>query len=95
MSALIHFTEHVMSAQDTGSFLSITFGSVLVHVKRNFDKYMQTQEKSIVESRLSRKSKCGIIPFVSNFEVCFAFACSRKLFSVEILLLHVAYYSFH
>lgn len=68
MSALIHFTEHVMSAQDTGSFLSITFGSVLVHVKRNFDKYMQTQEKSIVESRLPRKSKCGIIPFVSNFE---------------------------
>lgn len=58
-----------MSAQDTGSFLSITFGSVLVHVKRNYDKYMQTQEKSIRESRLPRKSKCGIIPFVSNFEV--------------------------
>ncbi|KAK7605519.1 hypothetical protein V9T40_007377 [Parthenolecanium corni] len=68
MSALIHLTEHVMSAQDTGSFLSITFGSVLVHVKRNYDKYMQTQEKSIRESRLPRKSKCGIIPFVSNFE---------------------------
>lgn len=95
MSALIHFTEHVMSAQDTGSFLSITFGSVLVHVKRNFDKYMQTQEKSIVESRLPRKSKCGIIPFVSNFEVCSVFVCFYKLFSGEILFFHVAYCTFH
>ncbi|XKL61796.1 hypothetical protein PGB90_001629 [Kerria lacca] len=68
MSALIHLSEHVMSAQDTDSFLSITFGSVLVHVKRSYDKYMQTQEKSIIESRIPRKSKCGILPFVSNFE---------------------------
>lgn len=71
MSALIHLSEHVMSAQDTDSFLSITFGSVLVHVKRSYDKYMQTQEKSIIESRIPRKSKCGILPFVSNFEVIF------------------------
>ena len=69
MSALIRLTEHVMSAQDTGSFLSITFGSVLVHVKRSYDKYMQIQEKSIIDARLPRKAKCGIIPFVANFEV--------------------------
>lgn len=69
MSALIRLSEHVMSAQDTGSFLSITFGSVLVHVKRSFDKYMQMQEKSIIESRVPRRSKTGILAFVSNFEV--------------------------
>lgn len=58
-----------MSAQDAGSFLSKSFGSVLVQVKRNYDKFMQAQLQSILDCRGSRKSKCGIIPFVSNFEV--------------------------
>jgi len=81
MSALKRLSEHVMSAQDTGSFLSLTFGSILVQVKRNFDKYMQAQEKSIVDSRVPRKSKCGILSFVANFEVCDAvsFSCFDSL----------------
>ncbi|XP_014282653.1 exocyst complex component 1 [Halyomorpha halys] len=66
---LVRLTQHVMSAQDAGSFLSKSFGSVLVQVKRNYDKFMQTQLQSILDCRGSRKSKCGIIPFVSNFEV--------------------------
>lgn len=96
MSALIRLTEHVMSAQDTGSFLSITFGSVLVHVKRNYDKYMQNQEKSIQDARLPRKSaKCGIIPFVANFEVSLPvirFQISNCLFD-EDRISGICYYS--
>ncbi|KAG8324045.1 Exocyst complex component 1 [Homalodisca vitripennis] len=69
MYALVRFSQHVMSAQDTGSFLSMTFGSVLVQVKRNYDRYMQAQLRSIHESKVNRKSKCGILPFVANFEV--------------------------
>ncbi|XP_046671400.1 exocyst complex component 1-like [Homalodisca vitripennis] len=68
MYALVRFSQHVMSAQDTGSFLSMTFGSVLVQVKRNYDRYMQAQLRSIHESKVNRKSKCGILPFVANFE---------------------------
>lgn len=74
MSALKRLSEHVMTAQDTGSFLSLTFGTILVQVKRNFDKYMLAQEKSITDSRLPKKSKCGIVPFVANFEVSKAFS---------------------
>jgi hypothetical protein len=37
-------------------------------VKRNFDKFMQLQLKSIEEARAPRRSKCGILPFISNFE---------------------------
>lgn len=72
MYALVRLSQHVMSAQDTGSFLSMTFGSVLVQVKRSYDRYMQAQYKSIQDAKVNRKSKCGILPFVANFEVNFS-----------------------
>jgi hypothetical protein len=66
---LVRLSQHVLSATDTGSFLSVTFGSSLVQVKRAFDRFFQTQLRSIEEAKQPRKSKCGILPFVSNFEV--------------------------
>uniref|UniRef100_T1JC86 Exocyst complex component Sec3 PIP2-binding N-terminal domain-containing protein n=1 Tax=Strigamia maritima TaxID=126957 RepID=T1JC86_STRMM len=68
MYLLVRFSQHVMSAQDTGSFLSMTFANALVQAKRNFDKFMQAQIKSIEDAKLHKKSKCGILPFISNFE---------------------------
>jgi len=65
---LVRLSQHVLSATDTGSFLSVTFGSALVQVKRAFDRFFQTHLRSIEESRPSKKSKCEILPFVSNFE---------------------------
>lgn len=65
---LVRLSQHVLSATDTGSFLSVTFGSALVQVKRAFDRFFQTQLRSIEESKPSKKSKCEILPFVSNFE---------------------------
>ncbi|CAI6347743.1 unnamed protein product [Macrosiphum euphorbiae] len=46
----------------------MTYGSALVHVKRNYDKLMHAHLKSIQEVRIIKKSKCGILPFVANFE---------------------------
>lgn len=57
-----------MAAQDTGSFLSMTFASALVQVKRSFDKFMQMQMDSIKEAKPPRRSKCGILPYINNFE---------------------------
>ena len=37
-------------------------------IKRNFDRFMEAQKKSIEEARAPRRNKCGILPFVSNFE---------------------------
>ncbi|KAJ4437527.1 GTP-Rho binding exocyst subunit [Periplaneta americana] len=68
MYVLVRLSQHVMSAQDTGSFLSMSFASALVQVKRNFDRFMQAQLKSIEETKVNRKSKCGILSFVANFE---------------------------
>ncbi|XP_076043621.1 exocyst complex component Sec3 [Oratosquilla oratoria] len=63
----VRLSEHVLTAEDTGSFLSTTFGSCLVQAKRNFDRFMNSQLQSIQECRVTKK-KCGIIPFVTNFE---------------------------
>ena len=64
---LVRLSEHVMSAQDTGSFLSMTFASSLVHAKRAFDKFMQMQQQSILDTKVNRRNKCGILPYVENF----------------------------
>jgi hypothetical protein len=37
---LVRMSQHVNNAQDTGSFLSVTFASCLVKIKRNFDKFI-------------------------------------------------------
>ncbi|XP_037933042.1 exocyst complex component 1 [Teleopsis dalmanni] len=65
---LVRLTQHVMSAQDTHSFLSMSFASALVQVKRNFDRFMQQQLQSIKDSKVPKRSKCGILPYVENFE---------------------------
>ncbi|XP_067000465.2 exocyst complex component 1 isoform X2 [Anabrus simplex] len=68
MYVLVRLSQHVLSAEDTGSFLSKTFGLALVKVKRIFDNFMKSQLKSIEETKVNRKSKCGILPYVENFE---------------------------
>ena len=68
LHAMVRLSKHVLSSQDTGSFLAISLGTVLVQIKRNFDKYMNLQLKSIEEARAPWRNKCGILPFISNFE---------------------------
>lgn len=57
-----------MTAQDSQSFLSMTYASALVQVKRNFDKFMQLQLQSIEEAKVPKRSKCGLLCYVENFE---------------------------
>jgi len=68
LHALVRLSKHVLSTQDTGSFLAISLGTVLVNIKRNFDKFMQMQLRSIEEARAPSRTKCGILPFIANFE---------------------------
>jgi len=69
LHALVRLSKHVLSTQEKGSFLAISLGTVLIQIKRNFDKFMQMQLRSIEEARApSRRAKCGILPFIANFE---------------------------
>ncbi|XP_078254615.1 exocyst complex component 1 isoform X6 [Rhinoraja longicauda] len=67
---LVKMSHHVWTAEnvDPASFLSTTLGNVLVTVKRNFDKCIWNQMKQMEEVKISKKSKVGILPFVSGFE---------------------------
>jgi exocyst complex component 1 len=64
----VRLNQHVMTAQDSQSFLSMTYASALVQVKRSFDKFMQLQLQSIEEAKVPKRSKCGLLCFVENFE---------------------------
>ncbi|ESO90675.1 hypothetical protein LOTGIDRAFT_233685 [Lottia gigantea] len=68
MYMLVRMGQHVINTQDVGSFLSMTFGNCLVKVKRNFDKYIQSQIRMIEDAKVSKKNRCGIISFVHSFE---------------------------
>ncbi|KAL1022601.1 hypothetical protein UPYG_G00029750 [Umbra pygmaea] len=67
---LVKMSHHVWTAQnvDPASYLSTTLGNVLVTVKRNFDKCIFGQVRQMEEVKISKKSKVGILPFVTGFE---------------------------
>lgn len=65
---LVRMGNHVLKAEDTGSFLSKSFANCLVQMKRNFDKFINGQIMAMQEYKISKKSKVGIIPFVNSFE---------------------------
>ncbi|XP_016094137.1 exocyst complex component 1-like isoform X3 [Sinocyclocheilus grahami] len=67
---LVKMSHHVWTAEnvDPASYLSTTLGNVLVTVKRNFDKCISGQIRQMEEVKISKKSKVGILPFVTGFE---------------------------
>ncbi|XP_069049669.1 exocyst complex component 1 isoform X3 [Lepisosteus oculatus] len=67
---LVKMSHHVWTAEnvDPASYLSTTLGNVLVTVKRNFDKCISNQIRQMEEVKISKKSKVGILPFVTGFE---------------------------
>ncbi|XP_040926144.1 exocyst complex component 1 isoform X6 [Betta splendens] len=67
---LVKMSHHVWTAEnvDPASYLSTTLGNVLVTVKRNFDKCISGQIKQMEEVKISKKSKVGILSFVTGFE---------------------------
>ncbi|XP_067944096.1 exocyst complex component 1-like [Watersipora subatra] len=70
MSLLVHLSHHSKAAGSggSGSFLGKVYFSVLVSVKRNFDDFIKQLCRSFEEAKASKKSRCGIIPFVHSFE---------------------------
>lgn len=68
MYLMVRLTQHVLSAQDTGSFLVKIYGKILILVKRNFDSFLESQKRAIEEARVPKRPKCGVFSFVKKFE---------------------------
>ena len=69
MHILVRLSEHVSSTQDSGSFLHQTLAAALVASKQNLDRLMRAQIDSVQSCPPPKRSKCGVLPFVSNFQV--------------------------
>ncbi|XP_038056678.1 exocyst complex component 1-like isoform X1 [Patiria miniata] len=67
---LVRIGYQVMASpnKQSSSYLRMVLANCLIEVKRNFDKYIDGIVTSIRETKMSRKSKCGILPFVKEFE---------------------------
>ncbi|XP_071786671.1 exocyst complex component 1-like isoform X1 [Asterias amurensis] len=67
---LVRIGYQVMASpsKQSSSYLRMVLANCLIEVKRNFDKYIDSITTSIKETKLSKKSKCGILSFVKEFE---------------------------
>ncbi|XP_077983719.1 exocyst complex component 1-like isoform X2 [Glandiceps talaboti] len=68
MYMLVRIGPKVAQGKETSQFLPVVLANKLVQVKRMFDKFIQNQIRAIEETKVSKKSKCGIISFVYKFE---------------------------
>lgn len=65
---LVKLSQHVLSDNNSHSFLSQIYGKVLARVKRNFDNFMEQQIQTIRDLKAPKQSKCGVLSVVKNFE---------------------------
>ena len=59
MYMLVRMSQHVTHTQDAGSFLSVTFASSLVKVKRNFDKFVVSNHYTHMDLKLDMVYNCN------------------------------------
>jgi hypothetical protein len=69
MGAMVRLGSHALKSENTLTFIGMIYGTILVQEKRSFDRLMNSYVQAINDSRLPRKIKPGILPFISEFEV--------------------------
>lgn len=65
---LIRLSNSVLSVQDTGSFLAKAYGSIVINVKRNFDRNLIDMQNKIEEAKDPKGTKIGVLSFIRRFE---------------------------
>ena len=72
-------SKKVLSPMDSGSYFSVTFGTLVVLIKRQFDQYMvsiirliltasqESEGKSLNDVKLPKRMRIGIIPQIQQF----------------------------
>lgn len=70
LNMLVVIGDRVAKARqdNDGSFLAKMLGNSLIEVKRNFDNFMNHKITTVQEAHISKNKKCGILPFVTDFE---------------------------
>nr|CAB3243966.1 exocyst complex component 1-like [Phallusia mammillata] len=70
LNMLVVIGQRVTQAQqdNDGSFLAKMLGNCLIEVKRNFDNFVRNKVDAVEDAHLGKNKKCGILPFVQDFE---------------------------
>uniref|UniRef100_A0A8R1DU60 Sec3-PIP2_bind domain-containing protein n=1 Tax=Caenorhabditis japonica TaxID=281687 RepID=A0A8R1DU60_CAEJA len=60
-------SKKVLLPQDPSSYFSITFGSLVVLIKRQFDTFINMECAQYSEVRIVKKTRIGILPSIARF----------------------------
>ncbi|VDO57788.1 unnamed protein product [Haemonchus placei] len=67
MLLFIIMSKKVLLPQESGSYYSVTFGTFVVLIKRQFDLYMETEGMALSDIKISKRMRLGILPTIDRF----------------------------
>ncbi|PAV56592.1 hypothetical protein WR25_23393 [Diploscapter pachys] len=60
-------SRRLIAPSDPSSYFSVTFGSLVVLIKRQFDIFMEELSREFSDVRISKRSRVGILPTIDQF----------------------------
>ncbi|CAJ0574894.1 unnamed protein product, partial [Mesorhabditis spiculigera] len=60
-------SKKALAPSDAGSYFAVTFGSLTVLIKRQFDAYMESEAQMLSDVRISKRVRLGILPSLPRF----------------------------
>ncbi|VDL71679.1 unnamed protein product [Nippostrongylus brasiliensis] len=67
MLLFIIMSKKVLLPQESGSYYSVTFGTFVVLIKRQFDLFMETEGTALSDIKISKRMRLGILPTIERF----------------------------
>ncbi|KAI1710586.1 exocyst complex component sec3 domain-containing protein [Ditylenchus destructor] len=68
ISMFVVLTKRLNAYQDTSSYFSVLYGSILVGIKRLFDDQMKAMEMTLSHIRIPKRTRVGILETISRFK---------------------------
>ncbi|GMR60521.1 hypothetical protein PMAYCL1PPCAC_30716, partial [Pristionchus mayeri] len=59
-------SKKVLSSTESGSYYAVTFGSLVVLIKRQFDNYMDAEAQNLREIKFTKRTRVGILPTIDK-----------------------------
>ncbi|KJH44984.1 exocyst complex component 1 family protein [Dictyocaulus viviparus] len=67
MLLFIIMSKKVLLTQESGSYYSVTFGTFVVLIKRQFDSYMESEGQALSDVKVSKRVRLGILSSIERF----------------------------
>ncbi|RCN30905.1 exocyst complex component 1 family protein [Ancylostoma caninum] len=67
MLLFIIMSKKVLLPQESGSYYSVTFGTFVVLIKRQFDSFMESEGQALSDIKIPKRVRLGILPTIERF----------------------------